>query len=93
MVFASVEDAAPPTPTDTSVTYFAAGVHAITNGGVLTLQNDSTVYLAPGAVVLGRIEGNNLRNVTVAGNGILAGDWLPGEAPPEGVCGHCGCTV
>ena len=73
----------------TQVTYFGAGVHTVA-GGVLTLRNDSTVYLAAGAVVLGRVEASNVRNVTLRGNGILAAEWLPGTALPFS-CRHCGC--
>jgi polygalacturonase len=91
MVFVSSPYDSPPSPTDSSVTYYGAGVHTIP-GGVLTLRNDSTVYLAPGAVVLGRIEGAYLHNVSLIGQGILAAEWLPGDPlPPSASCGHCGC--
>eukprot|EP00040_Diaphanoeca_grandis_P016011 m.82379 g.82379 ORF g.82379 m.82379 type:complete len:496 (-) comp25512_c0_seq1:161-1648(-) len=92
MVFAHLEDVTPPSPEDPSVVYFAAGVHAIA-GGVLTLKNDSTVYLAQDAVVLGRVEASNVHNATLRGTGILAAEWLPGAPLPPSVanCTHCGC--
>jgi hypothetical protein len=94
MVFASLADPSPPSPDDPSVVYFGPGVHSIAeHGGVLTLENDSLVYLAPGAVVRGRIEAANVRNVTVRGTGILAAEWLPGDPLPASAadCAHCGC--
>eukprot|EP00729_Bicosta_minor_P003313 gene3313-32908_t len=92
MIFVTEADPSPPSPADSSVIYFGAGVHTVAgDNGTLTLANDSTVYLAHGAVVLGHIVGNNVQNVTIKGNGILAAEWLPGNPPPEGVCGHCGC--
>ena len=91
MVFVSLADL-PPSSSDSSVVYFDSGIHKIP-GETLELQNDSTVYLAHGAVVLGRIHGANVRNVTVRGPGILASEWLPGEPIPASAsgCGHCGC--
>ena len=91
MIFASVAEE-PPSPTDPTVTYFGAGVHTIPDK-VLQLRSDSTMYLAHGAVVLGRVEASNAHNITVRGPGILAAEWLPGEAIPTSAssCGHCGC--
>ena len=83
-----------PSPGDEGVqAYFGPGVHTIPGSGVLALRNDSTVYLAAGAVVLGQIAGSNVRNVSVRGPGILAAAWLPGDALPaaEAACAHCGC--
>jgi hypothetical protein len=91
MVFVSLADKSPPSPTDSSVTYFDAGVHTIP-GGIIKLRNDSTIYLAPGAVVLGRIEGAYVHNISLRGQGILAAEWLPGDPlPASASCGHCGC--
>ena len=94
MVFVSAADAAPPAPGDPSVTYFGAGVHALPGAGVLTLRSDSTVYLAPGAVVLGTIRGAGVHNVTVRGPGILAAEWsvplpCPPCATPPRMCAWC----
>ena len=91
MVFAEFDDPSPPRHDDPSVTYFSAGVHRLPlqpswhlagEGRGMSLRNDSTVYLAPGAVVLGTIRGINVRNVSIRGGGILAAAFLPGESPP-----------
>ena len=58
MIFVTEADPSPPSPADSSVIYFGAGVHTVAgDNGTLTLANDSTVYLAHGAVVLGHIVG------------------------------------
>lgn len=89
MVFVDAADPAPPAQGDASVVFFGPGVHMV-DGGVLTLHNDSLVYLAPGAVVLTKIVGSGVHNVTIRGSGVIAAEWLPGHALPF-TCRHCGC--
>jgi hypothetical protein len=104
MVFAEFDDPSPPDATDPSVNFFGAGVHRLPlqpswkldgEGRGLALTNDSTVYLAPGAIVLGSLVGKNIRNVSIRGRGILAAVFLPGSPPPANMicasspgCGH-----
>ena len=89
MVFVDVADPSPPSPSDPSVVFFGPGVHTV-DGGLLTLRSDTTTYLAPGAVVLGKVAVSDSKNVTLRGGGILAAEWLPGLPLPFS-CHHCGC--
>ena len=90
MLFVDRPTAAPP-PSPNTV-FFGPGVHRIA-GGSLALKNDTTIYLAEGAVLLGRLHGINLRNVTVTGRGMLAPLAIPGGVlPPASLaCHHCRC--
>ena len=91
MVFAEFEDTDPPQVSDPSVVFFGPGTHRLPlqpswnldgEGRGLRLANHSTVYLAPGAVVLGTLRGDHVHNVSIRGRGILAAAFLPGESPP-----------
>jgi hypothetical protein len=53
---------------DANVLFFAAGTH---EAGLIEPQNGQTIYLAPGALVRGRIAATGVRNVTIKGRGIL----------------------
>jgi polygalacturonase len=53
---------------DKNVIYFGPGVH---EGGAIKPQDGQTIYLAPGALVMGRIEATGVKDVTVKGRGIL----------------------
>ncbi len=57
-----------PSQADTNVIYFTPGVH---EAGVIRPQSGQTIYFAPGALVKGRIDAKDVRNVTVKGRGIL----------------------
>lgn len=57
-----------PSPSDPDVLYYGPGVH---DAGVIRPTSGQTVYLAPGALVRGRIDGDGVTGVTVAGRGIL----------------------
>lgn len=57
-----------PSPGDPDVLYYDAGVH---EAGVIKPTTGQTVYLAPGALVKGRIEVNNATGVTIHGRGTL----------------------
>lgn len=57
-----------PDKNDPNVLYFEPGLH---EAGVINAQSGQTIYLASGAVVIGRIQGVGVENVTVSGRGIL----------------------
>lgn len=57
-----------PDKNDPNVLYFDKGVH---EAGVINLKSNQTVYIASGAVVIGRIQGVNIENAKVLGRGIL----------------------
>ncbi len=59
-------------PDDPGVHYFGPGVH---KPGFITLRNNETVYLAPGAIVYGGIRADSVNNIRVIGRGILDGDF------------------
>lgn len=69
-VFANAMEDNPPGPDDPDVTYFGPGVH---QAGDIRLKNGTSVYLAPGAHVYGRILGVNVRDVKIRGRGVLDG--------------------
>lgn len=76
----SVKGAAP------GVRYFGPGIHDISGGtGTIHLASSETIYIAGGAIVYGNITGNNVRNTTIAGRGILCGSKfnhnIPDNAP------------
>ena len=52
------------------VLYFGPGVH---HAGFITLKDNETVYIAPGAIVYGGIRAKGVRHVRVTGRGILDG--------------------
>ncbi|WP_309398924.1 glycosyl hydrolase family 28 protein [Cerasicoccus maritimus] len=58
----------PPSAEDADVIYFGPGV---TTAGVIQPKSGQTVYLAPGAVVKGRIEATGVKDVKLLGRGIL----------------------
>ncbi|SIQ98011.1 glycosyl hydrolase family 28 protein [Maribacter ulvicola] len=57
-----------PDPNDLDVLYFKKGVH---NVGVLRPKNNQTIYLEQGAIVKGRVYGENVKNITIKGRGII----------------------
>lgn len=59
-----------PDKNDENVIFFEPGEH---NVGRLKLKSNQTVYIAPGAVVYGTLEGSEVENVTIRGRGILDG--------------------
>ena len=58
-------------PDDPGVHYFGPGIH---RPGYITLKNNETVYLAPGAIVYGGIRADSANNIRVIGRGIMDGD-------------------
>ena len=60
-----------PSPGDPGVIYFGLGTH---EPGVLQPLTGQTIYLAPGALVKGRIEVSGASNVSIRGRGTLDAD-------------------
>lgn len=61
-------ETAVPKQGDDDVIYFGPGTH---EPGVIQPRTGQTIYLAPGALVKGRIEARDVQNVAVRGRGIL----------------------
>src|SRR5690606_29641285 len=57
-----------PSATDANVLYFGPGV---THAGVIRPRSGQTIYLAPGALVKGRVEAKNVSKVSIRGRGVL----------------------
>ncbi|MBR5295985.1 MAG: hypothetical protein IKU24_05290, partial [Clostridia bacterium] len=53
---------------DGHLTYFEKGVHDV---GVITLHDNETLFLAPGALVYGSIYAKDAKNIRIIGGGIL----------------------
>lgn len=71
-LFADPEEENKPSPGDPNVMYFGPGVH---RPGYIEMEDNQTVYIAPGAVVYGGIRANNSSNLKVTGRGILDGNY------------------
>jgi polygalacturonase len=69
-IFANPLEINPPKKGDPGVIYYGPGVH---NPGKIYLVSNMTMYIAGGAAVNSDIFGKDLRNVTIAGRGILQG--------------------
>jgi hypothetical protein len=59
---------APPTAGAAHVVFFGPGTH---QAGTITLNADDTLYLAPGALVIGRVVARNVAGIKIRGRGIL----------------------
>src|SRR3954469_431560 len=59
---------APPTAGAPHVVFFGPGTH---RAGTITLNADDTLYLAPGALVIGRVVARNVTGISIRGRGIL----------------------
>ena len=67
------KEISPPMEGDPNVIYFGPGVH---EAGIILPKAGQTVYLAPGALVKGRIEVIDADNVKILGRGTINGkDW------------------
>ena len=67
-LFVTPAETAAPSASDPDVLYFGPGEH---DAGVIRPVSGQTVYLAPGALVHGRIDGDGVTGVQVLGRGIL----------------------
>ena len=78
-IFANPPETTTIDKSDPNVHYFGPGVH---EAGIINVKSNETVYIDEGAVVYGMIKGENARNVTIAGRGILdASKFKRGEVP------------
>lgn len=71
LVFANPLEHDVPQQGDRGVMFFGPGVHDV--GEVLDVPSNTTVYLAGGAYVKGRLNSYNARNVRIVGRGVLSG--------------------
>ncbi|HET7732529.1 MAG TPA: glycosyl hydrolase family 28 protein [Paludibacter sp.] len=67
-IFASKPETNHPNPADTNVVYLNPGVHKIDS---LYMQSNKSLYLAAGAVLVGKVVCKNVSNVRIFGRGIL----------------------
>jgi hypothetical protein len=79
-LFADPPERNPPSATDPNVIFFASGEHHL-GETFIEPGPGQTVYLAPGAVVHGRIRVSRAPGVTIRGRGILRGGHLPPNPP------------
>lgn len=81
-VFADPMEDSIPSDSDDDVIYFGPGMHEI--GKRYQIPNDTTVYLAGGAYVIGSFTSKNAnpKNIVIRGRGILSGSGL-GESNSE----------
>ncbi len=66
-----------PTPETPHVRFFGPGIH---RAGLMDLKDNETLYLAPGAWVMGNVRSVGTRNVTIRGRGVLDGSEIQGPS-------------
>ena len=69
-LFANPIDEFIPNQKDTNLVYFGAGVHNI-DSGKLRVRSGKTIYLAGGAVLMGQVLIEDVRDVKLLGRGII----------------------
>jgi hypothetical protein len=67
-LFADTIEKERPNPNDPNVIYFGPGIHNI---GRMTVPSNKTIYIAGGAVVIGELIIDHVKNVNIRGRGIL----------------------
>jgi polygalacturonase len=72
LVFADPIETDIPEPGNENIRFFGPGIH---NPGLITLKDNEQLYIAPGAIVYGAINGSP-HNAKVFGRGILDGSLL-----------------
>ncbi|KAA6302771.1 MAG: hypothetical protein EZS26_000941 [Candidatus Ordinivivax streblomastigis] len=72
-IFANEPEKEIPNPQDSSVIYFAPGLHKPKDnpGNTFNIPSNTTVYLAPGAVVQGKFLCDKVENVRFIGRGMI----------------------
>ena len=72
-IFANELEKEIPLPDAPNVIYFASGYHKPKDqpGNAFNIPSNSTVYMAPGAVINGKIVCNKVENVRIIGRGII----------------------
>ncbi len=74
-LFASAIEADRPAADDSDVIYFGPGYHRLSGERAeLKIQSGQTVYLAGGAVVVGRLTADHAENIAIRGRGVLVYD-------------------
>ncbi len=74
-IFAQAPETDIPDPNDSNVMYFGPGYYDYSSGEPLRVESNKTLYLAPGAVLRGRVLISDSSNVTVCGRGIILNDF------------------
>lgn len=69
-LFANPIDDFVPDKKDTNLVYFGPGVHKI-EGGKLNIRTGKTIYLAGGAVLMGQLLIDRVRDVKILGRGVI----------------------
>jgi hypothetical protein len=69
-LFANPIDEFIPDKTDTNLIYFGPGIHKLENGKI-NVPSGKTVYLAGGAVLMGQVSIEGVRDVKLLGRGIV----------------------
>ncbi len=92
LLFVNLPDPSAPSPKDADVDllYFGKGVHR-PQGGVITLGDNQSLYLAPGAVVHAGILARG-KNIKIYGRGVLDSSswkWREGPTPHVVSIDHC----
>lgn len=81
-LFAGRPEVDPPSPGDPDVLYYGPGIHYVDGEyGVLRLESNTDLYLAPGAVLRARLTAEDAENIRIRGRGILEGTTLLGRHP------------
>lgn len=72
-LFANEPEKEKPLASDTNVIYFGPGVHKPGDipGIQFNIPSNKTVYLAPGAILKGKLVANKVENVRIIGRGII----------------------
>ncbi len=72
-IFANEPEKETPNPNDPNVIYFGPGCHRPKDvpGNSFSISSNTTVYLAPGAIVNGKFICNNVENVRFIGRGYI----------------------
>jgi hypothetical protein len=70
-LFANPLESGKPEPDAKGVVYFGPGIHKPENGKCFNIPSGSTVYVAGGAVLMGQILLDNVRDVRVIGRGMI----------------------
>jgi hypothetical protein len=80
LVFADPPERDVPARDDPNVLWYGPGLHEL-GEGFIEPRAGQTVYLAPGALVRGRIRASDAHDVRITGRGILSGQHLPANPP------------
>lgn len=70
-LFANPVETSVPDAKDPDVIYFGAGIHRPAMGKVFRISSGKTVYVSGGAVLMGQILIENVRDVKVLGRGVI----------------------